>query len=359
MNELNCSVRRKLSLRLFVSLFLLVVLGFAAVMLLQFLLSPCTSPVAVWLYWQLDVVYFFYCVLGMACLFYYCWQKPWHYLGEVVSAAQTVYEQNSRPVKLSEPLRETEQQLNQIKMSMLLSRQAAKEAEEKKDELVMYLAHDIRTPLTTVIGYLSLLDEAPDMPPEQQRKYVGIALDKAERLEALIQELFEVARCHSGAVPLHKAPVALDALLPQVVEEFYPALTARGNSVSLSVEEGLSVPGDAEKLARVFGNLMKNAAAYSDPNTAITISARREAQHAVIVFRNRGRTIPAAELAAVFEKFTRLDDARRSDTGGMGLGLSIAKELVELHGGEIDAHSHDETVTFTVTLPLNEKHPAS
>lgn len=106
-------------------------------------------------------------------------EKAVGYLDEVIDATQTVYEQNNHTVSLSEPLKELEEQLNQIKMSVLLSKQA----EEKKNEIVMYLAHDIRTPLTTVIGYLSLLHEAPDMPEQQKEKYVKVALDKAERLE--------------------------------------------------------------------------------------------------------------------------------------------------------------------------------
>ena len=109
-----------------------------------------------------------YLVIGFVCIFKYYWKKPWGYLDEVITATQTVYEQNDHTVTLSDPLKELEKQLNQIKMSVLLSKQAAKQAEEKKNEIVMYLAHDIRTPLTTVIGYLSLLHEAPDMPEQQK-----------------------------------------------------------------------------------------------------------------------------------------------------------------------------------------------
>ena len=121
-------------------------------------------------------------------------------MNEVIGATEIVYEQNDHAIELSEPLREVESQMNQIKMSVLFSQQAAKEAETKKNELVMYLAHDIRTPLTTVIGYLSLLNEAPDMPEEQKEKYIGIALDKSERLETLINELFEITRYHTNTV---------------------------------------------------------------------------------------------------------------------------------------------------------------
>ena len=182
---------------------------------------------------------------------------------------------------------------------------------------------------------------------------MGIALDKAERLETLINELFEITRYHTAAVQLQKAQIDLYALLAQVIDEFYPALSARGNTIQISAGDELIVTGDPEKLARVFNNLLKNAAAYSCPNTEISISAERKSTSVVIVFKNHGQTIPPDQLSGIFEKFSRLDEARLSDTGGVGLGLSIAKEIVELHDGEIIAQSSNETVTFTITLPVS------
>lgn len=353
MKEQSIPVKKKLEFRLLVVLVSYTIIGFIALALFQFGFSAFKNPVTEWLYWRLDVIYFFYLCIGLTCIFHHYWNRPWNYLDEVITATQTVYEQNNHTIELSEPLRKVEQQMNQIKMSILLSKQAAKEAEDKKNELVMYLAHDIRTPLTAVIGYLSLLDEAPDMPMEQKAKYVGIALDKAERLETLINELFEVTRYHTETVQLKKTSVDLYALLAQVTDEFYPALSARGNTVNISAEDCLNVMGDPEKLARVFSNLLKNAAAYSYPDTEIGISANRKGENVVVIFQNHGQTIPTEQLVNIFEKFNRLDEARLSDTGGVGLGLSIAKEIISLHGGEIIAQSNDETVTFTITLPVS------
>lgn len=352
MNEQNFPVKKKLELRLLMILFCYIIAGYVALSLLQFAFNDIKSPITQWLCLRLDVIYFFYLCIGLTCIFLHYWKKPWHYLNEVITATQTIYEQNSRTIELSEPLRDVAQQMNALKMSLLLSQKAVKEAEDRKNELVMYLAHDIRTPLTAVIGYLSLLDEAPDMPQDQKAKYVGIALDKAERLETLINELFEITRYHTAAVPLEKTSIDLYALLAQVTQELYPTLSARGNSVILSMEESINIIGDAEKLARVFNNLLKNAAAYSYPDTEIRISAETQGKNAVIVFQNHGQTIDAAQLETIFEKFTRLDAARLSDTGGIGLGLPIAKEIVTLHGGKITAQSSSEQVTFTITLPL-------
>lgn len=353
MKKQGFPIEKKLRVRLFVVLLLYSIIGLITTMLLQYVFSLFRNPVVEWLYWRSDAIYILYLMVGLSYIFYYYWKKPWDYLNEVISATKTVYEQNNQTIELSEPLREVESQMNQIKMSMLLNQQAAQNAENKKNELVMYLAHDIRTPLTTVIGYLSLLNESPDMPTEQKAKYVGIALEKAERLETLINELFEITRYHTNTVQLKNSPVDLYALLSQVIEEFYPVLSTRGNTAQISAEDDLIIVGDSEKLARVFSNLLKNAVAYSYPNTEINISAKKKGKYACIVFQNRGQTIPDEQLTSIFEKFNRLDEARLSDTGGAGLGLSIAKEIVNLHGGDITAQSNNEIITFTITLPLS------
>lgn len=344
-------IEKKIKTQLYLTLLLYTLLGYVAVMIVDFIFSQFSIPVFGWLHFRIDVVYILYLIIGFCCIFNHYWKKPWDYLNEVISATETVYEQNDHTIELSEPLRKIESQMNQIKMSVLLSQKAAKEAEDKKNELVMYLAHDIRTPLTTVIGYLSLLDEAPDMPDLQKEKYVGIALEKAERLEKLINELFEITRYHTQRIKIKKESVDLYCMLVQVIDEFYPILSSRGNTAKLHADKELTVSADPEKLARVFNNLLKNATAYSYPNTDIDIYAERDSDKFVINFQNHGQTIPPEQLSAMFEKFNRLDEARMSDTGGSGLGLSIAEEIVHLHGGEITAKSENDRITFILSLP--------
>ena len=354
MKKQSFPAREKLRIRLLAIVPAYTAAGLAVMPLLEYILSRSAGRISEWLYLRLDVLYFFYLVIGLSVIFYHYWRKPWDYLDEVINAAQTVYEQNNAAIELSEPLREVEKQMNQIKMSILLSNQAVKEAEDRKNELVMYLAHDIRTPLTSVIGYLSLLEEEPDSPPEQRAKRVHIALDKAYRLETMIHELFEITRYNSQQITLSRETVDLCCLLVQLMDELTPVLAARGNTAVLRMDEDLTVQGDAEKLARVFGNILKNAAAYSDPQTKITVSARRAEQDVIIRFQNRGEDIPAEKLEALFDKFYRLDQARSTGTGGTGLGLAIAKEIVLLHGGSIQASSENHTVTFAIRLPGGE-----
>ena len=231
----------------------------------------------------------------------------------------------------------------------------------RRSDLITYLAHDLKTPLTSVIGYLSLIDEVPEMPEPQRVRYVGVALDKALRLERLVNEFFDITRYNLTHIELELAPVDLAFLLAQVADEFYPALAAHGNAAHVEVEgtartaedpgEPLVVEADAARLARVFGNLIKNAIAYSDEGTPVELSARREGEGVVVEVSDTGATIPSHKLRSIFDKFYRLDESRGSATGGAGLGLAIAREIVELHGGTISAASEAGRTTFTVTLP--------
>ncbi len=243
-------------------------------------------------------------------------------------------------------------QLVSLKTTMQKHEQLLKEEAARKNDLIAYLAHDLKTPLTSIIGYLSLLDEAPDLPMEQRIKYTGITLDKAKRLEKLINEFFEITRYNLQQIVLEKEPIDLYYMLVQMTDEFYPILQPHGNTVELCVEENLTVYGDSMKLARVFNNILKNAVAYSYPDTPIRIWSECTEHDLLLYFRNKGRTIPAYKLDNIFEKFFRLDEARATNTGGAGLGLAIAREIAELHGGTITAESENEMTTFCVKLPV-------
>lgn len=221
----------------------------------------------------------------------------------------------------------------------------------RKNELVAYLAHDLKTPLTSVIGYLSLLKEAPDMPVEQRAKYTGIALEKALRLESLINEFFDITRYNLQEIVLEEETFDLGFLLMQMADEFYPVLEQHGKSISIHADEDMPVTADSAKLARVFNNILKNAVAYSYDNTEIEIYAEKRENTIHVSISNFGKTIPKQKLDRIFEKFYRLDDARSTNTGGAGLGLAIAKEIVVSHGGTISVNSANQVTTFTVELP--------
>lgn len=244
-------------------------------------------------------------------------------------------------------------QMERIKAVMDANEQQLLEEAAQKNDMIAYLAHDLKTPLTSVIGYLSLLNESPDMPVEQKAKFVQISLDKAFRLEELINDFFEITRYNLHQITLEKTPTDIYYLLTQVIEEFYPVLTQHGNSAVLHADENMVINADAEKIARVFSNLLKNAASYSYPNSEIEISAVTMDRTVQITFRNRGRTIPAHKINAIFDKFYRLDESRASHSGGAGLGLAFVKEVVGLHKGTITAQSKNDITDFIVCLPVD------
>ena len=274
------------------------------------------------------------------------------YFEEINQGIETLLADDENQIQLSPEMLPFERKLNTVKRTLAERKAETALAEQRKDELVMYLAHDIRTPLTSVIGYLNLLEEEPDMPAEQRAKRVHIALEKAYRLETMINEFFEITRYNSQQITLSKETIDLYYMLVQLSDELSPVFAPRGNTVALHLAEDLTVEADPEKLARVFSNILKNAASYSYPHTEITISAEKSEHEVIIQFQNSGEDIPSEALASLFDKFYRADKSRSSDTGGTGLGLAIAKEIVMLHGGTISAASKNHVVTFTISLPL-------
>lgn len=246
---------------------------------------------------------------------------------------------------------DVEIKLRDMRLDIIGSKQAAAEAESKKNDLVMYLAHDLKTPLTSVIGYLTLLDECPELSTNQKAKYVGIALDKAYRLEQLINEFFEITRFDIHSVTLEKNRIDLNMMIAQITDEFYPMLSEKNLTVDIDIIEHIVMFADSDKIARVFDNLLKNAVNYSYENTMIRIGARIRRDKVIIKFRNKSDVITPEKLNRLFEKFYRADSSRGTSTGGSGLGLAIAKQITELHGGTIKAKSTVDYTDFTVVLP--------
>lgn len=250
---------------------------------------------------------------------------------------------------------EVEGALNCVRDRERRASQALCDESRRKDDLVTYLAHDLKTPLASVVGYLSLLEEAPDLPIEQRTRFTGVALDKARRLDALIEEFFDITRFDFHDIVLTRGYVDLNLMLAQVADEFYPILTAQRKDVSIEASNDLTVLVDGDKMARVFNNIMKNAIAYSYEGSTIAIAARRLADGGVrVTFANQGDPIPEAKRKVIFEKFYRLDAARATNHGGAGLGLAIAKEIVCAHGGTISCASTPERTVFTIELPAGK-----
>lgn len=304
--------------------------------------------------------YFIFIIFGttliiVLSLLYKLLNKIFSYVFAVSESADKLFDKNVEYINLPPEMVEVEKKLNHFKTEAIKNERLARENEQKKDELIVYLAHDIKTPLTSMIGYLSMLSEIKDMPQEQRNRYIGIALDKSYRLEYLINELFDVARFNSEKIVLEKEEINLNLMLEQIADDFYPTLKEMNKKINFTSDEKTILYADPDKLSRVFNNLIKNAVNYSKENTDIDISILNKENQATVKITNKGKQIPKEKLDKIFEKFYRLDSSRTSKTGGSGLGLAIAKEIVELHGGRIYAESDMKETTFSVILPIIEQ----
>ncbi|MEI3381860.1 MAG: HAMP domain-containing sensor histidine kinase [Dorea sp.] len=315
---------------------------------------------AVRLYWQLiGDNKTFYMVIGylilFALFFYVALSKMTKYLDQIDHGIENIISESTEPIHLITELKPIEIRLNEIKATLKRQELEAIEGEKKKNDLVLFLAHDLKTPLTSIVAYLTMLEDHPDMPEEERMNYTHIALEKSIRLGELINEFFDITRYNLQNIELEPVEIDLTMMLEQLADELYGVLQEKKLSCEVDVEEDLQIYGDPDKLARVFDNILRNAIAYCYENTVIRIEARMKNDEIEIVFTNAGDKIPGDMLQTIFEKFYRVDGSRSTGTGGAGLGLAIAKQIAELHGGRIMARSDDNRTQFIVTLPSKEK----
>ncbi len=296
--------------------------------------------------------------LVMLAAFYLAMGRFTRWLNQIGAGVRRLVDGGDEPVELPRELAPIQADLTSLQTTLRQRETEAREAEQRKNDLLVFLAHDLKTPLTSVIGYLSLLKDDPDLTAEQRAKYTGIALDKALRLEDLMLEFFEITRESLHQSDTAAVEVQLSILLEQLSDEFMPQFQSKNLTCRTDIQSRLTVIGDGDKLARVFENVLRNAVNYSTAGGTVEIEAARQGGQVVIAIRNQGLEIPEQELALIFQKFYRLDSARSSRTGGAGLGLAIAKEIVEHHGGSIHAESNGQKTSFLIALPAAQ-HPVA
>ncbi len=273
------------------------------------------------------------------------------YFKEINRGIDTLVHEDTNDIVLPPELASTERKINSIRHTLTKRKTDAELAEQRKNDLVMYLAHDLKTPLSSVIGYLNLLRDEKQISEELREKYLSISLDKAERLEELINEFFEITRFNLSNITLVYSKINLTMMLEQLGHEFKPMLAGKNLECEFEVQPDMMLSCDANKMQRVFDNVLRNAVSYCYENTTIRVKARQAEDHVLIQIINEGDTIPGERLERIFEQFYRLDISRSSSIGGAGLGLAIAREIVELHHGQITAHSEKGITSFEVTLP--------
>ncbi|MCI8640397.1 MAG: HAMP domain-containing histidine kinase [Clostridia bacterium] len=278
-----------------------------------------------------EEIFMIYIISILIFVLYRFFSKKIDNIEKLYTEFDSILKEDSKKIELSNDMTKFSEKLNQIKYEYILSIKRAKEAEQKKNDLIMYMAHDLKTPLTSVIGYLSLLNEEKEISKNLKNKYIKIALDKSLRLEELTNQFFEITRYNLNDMPINRTNIDLVMLLEQLIEEFYPMLEERNLKLNINKPSTVIYNADGDKLARAFGNLLKNAINYSYENTTISIELIENESEIEIIFKNKGSTIPEYKLEKIFDKFYRTDDSRQSNNGGAGLGLAITKEIVELH----------------------------
>lgn len=226
--------------------------------------------------------------------------------------------------------------------------------EKSKDELITNVSHDIRTPLTSIIGYLGLIEDGQYRSEEEILKYTHIAYSKARQMKSLVEDLFEYTKVRQPSVPVNIMAFDMIQLIEQLAAEF--ELEARKKNIEIKVEtseDHLMMDGDTEKLVRVFSNLLTNALKYGAGATEIVMNVQKVNREAIITVKNNGAPIAREALDQLFDRFYRADSSRSQEISGTGLGLAIAQNIVNLHGGYIYAQSDQQWTAFIINLPLH------
>lgn len=272
-------------------------------------------------------------------------------LGKVTQETGKLYPGNMEAVKLPPQLKEMEKQLNFIMSDVRKSRKEADEAVQRKNDMIVYMAHDLKTPLTSVLGYITLVKDEDGLPADIRKKYLGIAMKKAERLEDLINEFFEVARYNFTQMTLEYSTVNLTVMIEQLLYEFKPVFNKKGLFYTTELVPDIMVSCDIEKIERVFDNLFRNVVNYSYANTEIKVSLTDNGEDGIrFIVENHGKTIPEEKIACIFDRFFRIDSSRSTETGGAGLGLAIVKEITSLHNWTVKCESEEEKIRFIIGI---------
>ena len=282
------------------------------------------------------------------------------YVREIISGVERMKSgdlMEEIPVQGEDEFSEIAASINEMRQNLYETMESQKAVEKTKDELITNVAHDLRTPLTSILGYLDLLTQGDFLTEEQKQKYLGIVSSKAKQLETLVKDLFDYTRYDKNKVKIKKEILDLNLFVPQLVDEFYPSFMDHKLECRTDFYEGaLNIEGNGELLARAIGNLISNAIKYGVDGKLVEVHTGLKDKMAFVATVNYGKIIPAEDLDKIFDKFYRVENSRSLKTGGTGLGLAIAKNIVNLHEGEIWATSDESGTRFQIELPVVQAH---
>lgn len=297
-------------------------------------------------------LYLIYPALGIWVFFimlttYRLFKQLVHYVDELQEATSLLFDKEAGAIELSPELAAIAERINALKAENIRNESLAAQRQKQKSDLIVNLAHDLKTPLASILGYLNLLNGDIPLDEEEREKYLNVVLRKSKELSDLIDEFFEMAKFNFSNLKLEERECNLSLLLEQIMFEFKPLFDEKHMNCNLRVSGKVSLRCDADKLSRVFGNLLKNAYLYGDSNSTVDVSVTDGDGDVIVDFTNACRTIPVDDLENIFEPFYRLDPSRHS-AGGSGLGLAIAREILRAHGASIAAESDDGKVRFRI-----------
>lgn len=277
-----------------------------------------------------------------------------HIIGELHYIAQGHLEHRI-PFRVNGNQQHVITSVNALVDTITQAMQEERASEKSKDELITNVSHDLRTPLTSIIGYLGLIEDHQYQSEEDIVKYSHIAYDKAKQMKNLVEDLFEYTKVQQHGAPVNLMTVDLGQLLEQVGVSFELEADKKGMAINVSCEPTpLSITANPEKLGRLFSNLVANALKYGHGASYIHLTAKQLGEKVVITVADDGEKIPAESVKHLFERFYRVESSRNKATGGTGLGLAIVQSIVELHHGSVTARSDDQETAFVVTLPVKQ-----
>lgn len=278
--------------------------------------------------------------------------QMWHVIGELHYIADGHLDHRIN-FRVNRDLQRVIDSVNTLVDSTVRSMEEERKIEKSKDELITNVSHDLRTPLTSIIGYLGLIEDNQYQTKEELTKYTHTAFVKAQQMKVLVEDLFEYTKVRQTSTPITKTTFDMEQMLDQLAASFELEANKKGMQINVTCNPApLMMEADTEKLGRVFNNLIANALKYGKGGKQITLAAEKIGQEAIIKVSNDGQQIPSDSLNQLFDRFYRVEASRSQETGGTGLGLAITQSIVALHGGYIYADSTPELTSFVIHLPL-------
>lgn len=320
-------------------------------------------------------------VLGIAGLIFYSLNKFVGYFNELSGSVAALFKNKSAPIILSKELKVVQNELQSIQEESLKNEQTAKEAERRKSELIAYIAHDLRTPLTSILGYSNLLKNS-DTEESKRESYLKVINVQAQKMSMMLDDFFDITRLNMSDFKLDKQNLDLRTLCLQISDEFYPSALEKELSFEIDVPLNFKCYADPKYLTRALSNVIRNAITFATPGTTITIcgivqvekdqnsdepveriplaisstsknAVKNPNKQIILTVVNEGKEISAEALPHVFDTFYREDSARNASQGNAGLGLAITKNIIIAHGGSITARSEQSITEFIIKLPNN------